>query len=251
MVKKRLGVNSLAFVELLEQGVLQWELMEEIKRLGISKFEVRREWLKEPLELAKMKAVSNRLKIELYYSVPDLLFASKLINSTQLEIFFKEAREMGASKIKMTGGFTNDISDQEVATLRGVMKKYPEISLTIENNQERPYAQWQGILKLLGQCRKKELPIGYTYDMGNYIYVSEAADAELAEIATSIEVIHLKDVKVVNQETVLLGEGDINWSEILKALPNDLPLFIEYPCGSEPFSVLKKEIQKLEKEVHV
>lgn len=64
------------FKDLIDTGVKQWEIFKLVKSLGVSKIEIRREWIVDfQKEIEIMALEVERQGIELLYSVPIPLFS--------------------------------------------------------------------------------------------------------------------------------------------------------------------------------
>lgn len=242
---KNLVVNTLVFDEYLKKGVQQHELIGEISALGIHKIEIRKEFIKNEEELGLIRETAKRFEIELFYSIPELLFEGEMINRNKMKALFKEAREIGASYIKMTGGYATIITQRDIEFINQLIKEYEIKGFTVENDQVASYSTGNKLLHLVRTLRNKGADVSLTFDVGNFMYVDEDPIENAKKMSDIVSVIHLKDVKQNPLETTLLGQGDIPIQSVLNYLPKNLNIVIEYSCGAQPIKVLKQELNKL------
>lgn len=242
---KNLVVNTLVFDEYLKKGVQQHELIGEISALGIHKIEIRKEFIKNEEELGLIRETAKRFEMELFYSIPELLFEGEMINRNKMKALFKEAGEIGASYIKMTGGYATRITQRDIDFINRLIKEYEIKGFTVENDQVASYSTGNKLLHLVRTLKNKGADISLTFDVGNFIYVDEDPIENAKKMSDMVSIIHLKDVKRNPLETTLLGQGDIPIQSVLNCLPKNLNVVIEYPCGAQPIKVLKQELNKL------
>lgn len=55
----------------------------------------------------------------------------------------------------------------------------------------------------------------------------------------------MKNVDRDTHAMTLLDEGSVPMFDVLSVFSDNVDRAIEYPCGKEPFMVLKKEIEKV------
>lgn len=238
-------VNTLVFDEYLKRGVPQHELISKISTLGIRKVEVRKEYIKNEEEFGLIQEAAKNFGMELFYSIPELLFEGKMIENYKMKAFFEEAEKIGASYIKMTGGHSKEITQKNVDFINRLIEEYEIKGFTVENDQVASYSTGDNLLQLVRTLKNKGADISITFDIGNFIYVHEDPVENAKKMSDMVSIIHLKDVKQNPLETTLLGQGDIPIQSVLNCLPKNLNVVIEYPCGSHPLDVLKQELNKL------
>ena len=112
--KETIVINTLVFIELIEEGLSQVEVMKQLGDAGYKKIEVRRELFTDfSDELPKIGELSKEFDMEVYYSVPECLYIDKKVNYTGLETYFKEAQVMNCSKIKVVIGDYEKVTDRK------------------------------------------------------------------------------------------------------------------------------------------
>ncbi|MBM6615179.1 sugar phosphate isomerase/epimerase [Desemzia sp. RIT804] len=245
MKLENIVVNTLVFDEYLKKGVPQHELISKISTLGIRKVEVRKEYIKNEEEFGLIQEAAENFGMELFYSIPELLFEDKMIENCKMKALFEEAKEIGASYIKMTGGYAKEITQKNVDFINRLIEEYEIKGFTVENDQVATYSTGDKLLQLVRILKNKGADVSITFDIGNFVYVQEDPLENAKKMSDMVSVIHLKDVKQNSLETTLLGHGDIPIQSVLNCLPKDLNVVIEYPCGIHPLNVLKQELNKL------
>lgn len=245
MKTENIVVNTLVFDEKIRDGIKQHQFLEEINLLGVQKVEVRRDYIKDEIEFDSIRNTAKEFDIEIFYSIPELLFTDNMLEKEKMRTFFLEADRMGATKIKMTGGFAKDIKQEDINFINSLIKDYHIKAFTIENNQVASYSTGENLYQLTKQLRNKGAEISITFDIGNFIYVHEDPIENAKKLKEMVSIIHLKDVKYNTLKLTLLGQGDIPLKDVLDHLPQNIEVVIEYPCGDQPIKTLKKELDKL------
>lgn len=252
-MSRLIGVNTLVFnEELLEGKKKQWEYLKDIKELGFSFVEIRREFIRDlESEFKETKKQASALNLPLFYSVPSVLFESGKINP-QLKQYFKEVVEMGASQIKLTLGQYEGFSPGIIHKLKGIMEEFPKIQLSIENDQSRDGGSPEKLSALIVTAHEKKLPLKITFDTGNFVYIQEDSEKAAHVLQDFVHYIHIKNVKRNQKGELELAHfetGVVNIPNVLSSFPEGVPAAIEYPCGSkdEAMHVLKKQKEQIEK----
>lgn len=230
MKDNRLVLNFLVFAEKVENGALQSELLPEIAELGFQSVEIRREYFKDlEKEMPVIKAEAERLKLELFYSVPDEVYVDGKINP-KLEDYLVEAKQMGVKQIKWNiGAFDGDLHEDELKTLIE-----SGVAITIENDQTQTSGTITAIQTYMKAVKASGLAIGYVYDLGNWRFVGEDEMKAAEELADYVQYIHMKDVSYEKDQPKAAGldHGVIDWRKVLTILPKNRPIAIEYPTTS-------------------
>ncbi len=246
MEKELLVINTLVFLNQLKEGVPQCEMLDVIHQLGVNKAEVRREYIKNfDLELIDIKKKASDLDMELFYSVPELLYKNGVLQYKNAETYFKEAFTMGCSNVKMIiGGFTS-ITAEDVVRVNKLCDQY-QINLTVENDQTEENGKVLKIKTFVEMFKQLGGEITVTFDIGNWVWQNQDPMECAKQLKEHVTYIHLKDVLgKENPVAALLNEGDVAWKSILEILPKDIPIALEYPCGAYAAKQLVKELDKL------
>ena len=243
-MRQELGINLLVYKDKLDQGVLQSELLREIKDQGISLAEVRREYIKEDAEFETIAKQASQNQMTLYYSVPEKIVEDGNPNKN-LQTYLEEAKRMNIQNVKFNIGSLNQIEKAGVEELKDILSKYT-MTYTIENDQTDENGTFACTKETLEQIRKYELPIGYTMDLGNWYWQKEDPKEAFKQLKDQISVFHLKNIAFQNDQpqTVKLEDGLIPWKTMIEELKDQVKVFIEYPIDE---SKIKEQIETVKK----
>ncbi|MBU3142818.1 sugar phosphate isomerase/epimerase [Clostridium sp. CF012] len=247
MQKNNIVINTLVFLEDLNNGVKQSKLLKDIHDLGINKVEVRREFIKDfETELLEIRDISEELQMEIYYSVPRYLYAGGELNIDEIEESFKEADKMNCRNVKFNIGDYNHLSSENVYIINSLCDKY-SIKLTIENDQTKENGQVKKIQEFLQDAETFGMKVSCTFDIGNWLWQKEEPIENAYKLKPYVTYIHLKDVYMKDKpQATILNQGIIPWINILHIFDRKIPVAIEYPCFPDTLAGLNKEINKLQ-----
>lgn len=240
-------VNTLVYLDQLNAGTLQSELIKGIKGVGGDSAEIRREFIHDfETELPEIKRVAEDEGLQLFYSVPDEVFENGAVNP-RLKGYLDEGTKMGIHAIKFNiGDFANFKGNlaKELAFLSN-----SPIQVNVENDQTQVSGTMNPIAEFLAAVDVNEIDIRYVYDLGNWRFVGEDELKAAKDFAKYTRYIHVKDVTTVDgqPQVVPLDKGDIDWRQALSLLPGYVPVAIEYPVDSDAvladgISLVKKEL---------
>lgn len=234
-------VTMKVFESEIRAGARQQELLARVRGLaGAQGAEIRREFLTNPkTECAAIARENAGLGLELYYSAPAVLFVRDRLDIDTLRACAEEAEAAGASRIKFSAGEWNPGRLEEKAEdLRAAvaMLQAHGLHLTIENDQTQSGGRIAAVEAVLALCRRNGLPVGHTFDTGNWLYTGEDPFAAARALAPYADYIHLKDVRTAAGvlETVFPGKGALDWRGLLDLLPDGVPIGLEFPADSLP-----------------
>ena len=243
--KSQLAVNMLAYEAVMNETNSQADFFEEVVDLGVTKIEVRREYIHQEQEFNVIRQKASKLGIDIFYAVPEILFEDQLLSADQLETYFKEAQQLGAKQIKFTAGYTKEVTLQEDQLLTRLIKNYDIENLTLENGQDSSFAEAETVHQFIQALKEKQLPVSVTFDTGNCLYVNEDPLESFKFLKEDVSYVHLKDVSKDTLTPTLNGEGDVPLADILSQVGETINVAIEYPLGDVPTATLKKEIAKI------
>ncbi|MDI6878113.1 MAG: TIM barrel protein [Desulfitobacteriaceae bacterium] len=247
MNREQIVVNTIVFLNELAGGKPQVELLEGIHLLGLTKVEIRREYLRVfPDDLLQIKRAAQVHQVEVFYSVPDGLFKQGELQGRALEQYLAEADRLGAKLVKFSVGEFNGFSVESLTKLKQILAEFAGI-VTVENDQTKQSGTMKTNREFLRVCQENDLRIYGTFDVGNWYWVGEDPLTNAVELKDYICYIHLKDAVCENSgvRAASLDQGSIAWRQVLQGLPSGLPVAIEYPCGDRPLEVLGEELSKL------
>lgn len=225
-----LGINLLVFKKDLDNGIEQKDILSEVANIGASIAEIRREYLKNTNEeLIEINKLAKKLKLEIYYSVPEKIAYERKINSN-IKVYFEEARQMGSTHIKFNIGDLENLGMHEIDKLKDIINS-SNMKITIENDQTPENGTLRSVTNAINIIKNNSIPIGYTFDLGNWCWQNEDPNNAFDLLNSKITVFHLKNIDFSHNSpsTTLIGNGKINWKSILNKISKDVPVIIEYP----------------------
>lgn len=247
-MSKDIVINLLVFADAVSKGTRQVEFFSEVASLGVKKVEVRREWIKDiTVELPHMRNRAAELGLEVYYSIPAILFKKGKLDHGGLLQVLHEAKILGATRIKFAVGEFDETAQEELIDLKNILSEQT-VLVTVEGDQSPGNGRIEPILALMEACRSNNIQVYATYDVGNFVFVGQEPLYNAVKLSSHVRYIHLKDVEMTSQgpQVRSLDEGHINWRAALSLLPKDVPIGIEFPCGQQPRELLIKTIKKIQ-----
>ncbi|MFD1671843.1 sugar phosphate isomerase/epimerase family protein [Agrilactobacillus yilanensis] len=219
------SINTAVFLEAMQNGVAQSDCVQVLAGMAIDAIEVRGEFFKpetKAQELAAIAEFCQAQNFDFYYSVPEELFTATGLNPSLTENLAM-AQKYQIKGLKYSFGTLPTLNQTELETLKKISTT--NVAVTIENqpNQNGVLATF---VKDLTWVQENKLPLGYTFDSGNWYWIDEKPETAFAALKDQVTIFHLKDIK--DQDTVLLGEGLTDWQSLVQQLKPTSPVFLEY-----------------------
>lgn len=228
-----IGINTLVYMDALREGVAQSAILPQIAKLGVSLAEVRREYITEEAEFDAIAQTAENNDMKLFYSVPESITVNGGINP-EFERFLGEAKRMGVLNVKFNQGDVKDVEPRILQEIDGKAAEYG-VTLSIENDQTPENGTFACTSASLEHIAENGSAIGYTFDLGNWYWRGEDAQQAFDALLGRITVFHLKNVNgAASREelsTTMLQDGVIAWREMLDALSDSVPVFLEFPIS--------------------
>ncbi|NMN00864.1 AP endonuclease [Bifidobacterium sp. DSM 109958] len=249
-----LGINTVMYLDALQQGTPQSALLEGIAT-HFPVAEVRREFIAggnetDPAFADEIEAIRHGVRmfnLRLYYSVPEDFCTDGKVNPN-LERYLREANEMTAQGMKFAVG---DVPNTPLETLReaaALIDRYG-VSVTVENDQSATHGSLEWALASMRRLREADASaIGFCYDCGNWAWAGVNPD-DAFDALMDIEAIGEYQIKNVRFEggaggaedggegahptPSLLNDGVVDWAAQVRRLPADVPVTLEYPAPIE------------------
>jgi len=241
-VKREIIINTI--MKEGEKNLTQVEFLEQLANLNLNLagIEVRSEYFSNDAktrekEFQKVKELSRQNNWKVYYSVHEELF-TKTGGIYHLGFVLEAARHINAKSIKMNIGDLEGIQEANVGEFNELIKNYG-IKVTVENNQTSKNGTFKSVAAALEEIRRKKFNIGYTFDSGNWHFMDEKPLEALDALKSFITVLHLKNMNV-RKETTLLDEGVLKWKEFIAL---NCPIILEYPVS---LASIKSEVFKIQ-----
>ncbi|MFC6322521.1 sugar phosphate isomerase/epimerase family protein [Companilactobacillus baiquanensis] len=233
-------VNTAVFEKDVKNGSSQLDMIKKITDLGIDGVEVRGEFFGEDRdqELTALKDLAQSKNWLLYFSIPEQLFVENKINEN-LTSYLDLAKKYSIGSLKISLGEIDTLNDELVAELKNTLAPY-DVQLTIENEQNE-HGHMDHVLEINKEIKQAGLPIGYTFDAGNWYWINEDPEKAMDKLSSYVTILHLKNIQ--NKGTVLLDKGATNWKNLINAVTPDIPVAIEYPMTLEELKSEFKLVQ--------
>jgi sugar phosphate isomerase/epimerase len=205
-----------------------------IAAAGATGAEIRRELFAGPyLPLKSLRRAAASLGLRLRYSAPFELFrADATLDLAGLTALMAEADELGAEVIKIAighyaGGVTLD-------GLRGLVDR-SLAEVLVENDQTAHGGRWAPIAAFMADCRRDHIAIHATFDIGNWHWSGDDAEAAARVLAPYVRYVHCKAVIADGErfKAVPIDASDTTWRSLVAAFPRTLPRAIEFPLAGE------------------
>lgn len=230
-----IGINLLVYMQELNNGTAQSALLPTIAGHGVTLAEVRREYIKDDAEFDRIREAAEANGLDLFYSVPESLTIGGAAN-LGFEGFLDEAVRMGVRNVKFNQGDVKDVDAAVIAAIDDAAAARG-LTLTIENDQTPENGTLACTAASLAHIREVGGAIGYTFDLGNWFWRGEDADAAFAQLLPDITVFHLKNVNGAADRaalsTTMLPDGVIDWQAMLPQLVPSVPVFLEFPIPAD------------------
>lgn len=236
----QVSLNTAVFLPQLERSKSQLACLLAVDAWPIDNIEVRGEFFAPATKVRELEQIAKLCQKndwELYYSVPEELFLGDHF-APKLKQQLALAETIGIKNLKYSFGHIDLLfSDAKLKQLHDLLANSP-VNVTIEN-QPNANGKLSAITQDLAFDRTEKLPLGYTFDSGNWYWINEDPTKAFLTLRDQISVFHLKDIHA--KQTVLLGKGDTDWQPMLKALKADVPVFLEY--GTADLDELASQVQ--------
>ncbi|TYC49082.1 sugar phosphate isomerase [Weissella muntiaci] len=248
MAERQLIINTLVFENDVVAGAKQQDLLAKISKLGIKAVEARREFFKDfSVELENLAEAARELEMQVYLSIPDVLFDENGALNPKFNQYVAEAERIDAVAMKMNIGSFEKATDAEFAALKLAMSK--RVQLNVENDQSKLNGTMAPIKKFLSLTKTKGLAINFVFDVANWRFVDEDELAAAKLLSEATTVIHLKNAVLTESGHMVVpfDQGNIDWKTVLRSFSNELPVALEYPVESD--QALLKDVVNLKAEL--
>lgn len=231
------SINTAVFLHNIEAGESQLDCLKKLTGSSIDNIEVRGEMFDDNTKDEELKRINllcadNDWKF--FYSVPEQLFNTDQVNAN-LKSYLEMAEKYHIDHLKISLGNMSQITENQLVDLKRLLDQHT-VQVTIEN-QPNDDGIVDVVQKSLAKLKNYDIPLGYTYDAGNWYWIFETPTDAFNHVKNYISVFHLKDIK--RKQTVMLDNGATDWRTIVKQLKDDTPIFLEYDI---PDNLLQNQI---------
>lgn len=197
-------------------------------------------------ELNEIAATVERLRLQCVYSSPEGLWTPEgALDTAALGRALDAAAVLCAPRLKMSiGGFSPAASAASFAALAARLAVAGR-ELVIENDQTESAGTVPALQAFFAAAREHGLPLGMTFDMGNWHYLGECPLHAAQALGEGVRYVHCKGVQREPRRwiAVPLADSAAPWRSVLRALPAGQPWAIEYPlAGEDLLAVTRREI---------
>lgn len=236
-------MNTAIFLDQLQEGKRQSELLPLLENLEIQGVQVRGEFMPETTdafehEMTALVDECNAQHWELHYSVPKALFVDGAVNPKLAE-YLKTAQQYELTSLKFSLGAA---SPEAIQVARDQIQS-SSVTVTVENegNDQGTEINLQEQLPVI----TKDGVIGFTFDAGNWYWVSKNYNvpAIFKKLKPYVTVLHLKNIDVKQLETTLLKDGDTDWQALVAQNDPSVPIFLEYAISTDEISSELKQVR--------
>ncbi|HEX7889375.1 MAG TPA: TIM barrel protein [Ramlibacter sp.] len=245
-----ISLSSFGAAEVRRHGQLWFTRL--AREAGADGVEVRGELLVDAArELPAIADVVREGGFAIVYSSPEGLWsADGALDAGALDRALHAAKVLGAPRLKMSiGGF----GARSVPTLPQLARllEGKGIELVIENDQTVAAGSLAAVEGFFRAAQESGLPLGMTFDMGNWHWVGESALQAAQTCAHRVRYVHCKGVQRLPAKWVAvpLAESAAPWRAVLRTLPRGLPWAIEYPLAGDDLLAVTREQVGLLREV--
>lgn len=218
---------------------------------GASRIELREELFTASLEHEDFFSLDSAIRaqgLECLYSAPlELWLEGQNRPNPALDATLQRATACGARWLKVSlGHFSHD---QDVAALAERLARY-DVHLLVENDQTPQGGRIEPFTQFFAQVEALQMPIGMTFDIGNWTWQDESASQAASQLGRFVEYLHCKAVvrdcagKLI---AVPPQPDDLHaWQQLLEHMPSGVPRAIEYPLqGDDLLRVTREQVDAL------
>lgn len=200
-------------------------------------------------ELHEIAATTERLRLQCVYSSPEGVWTTEgALDAAALDRALDAAAVLCAPRLKMSiGGFSRAASSASFTALAARLAAAGR-ELLIENDQTESAGTVPALQAFFSAAREHGLPLGMTFDMGNWHYLGECPLQAAQALGEGVRYVHCKGVQREPRRWVAvpLADSVAPWRSVLRALPAGQPWAIEYPlAGEDLLAVTRREIDIL------
>ncbi|MDQ4625166.1 sugar phosphate isomerase/epimerase family protein [Janthinobacterium lividum] len=225
----------------------QSHFIDVVADAGGAGIEIRRELFTSDLpDLARMGAAVAARGLYCVYSTPiELWGADGLLQHELLQQMLDEAARLGARYLKVSLGHYP--AAPELQALKARLAAAP-VALLVENDQTAHGGKLATMARFLA-AREGGLPVGLTFDIGNWRWVGEDAQQAARLLAPYVRYVHCKAVidEGGRLSACAVSEADPAWRAVFAHFAPGVQRAIEFPLeGADLVAETGRYIQILE-----
>lgn len=226
----------------------QSHFIDVVADAGGAGIEIRRElFTSDWPDLARMGAAVAARGLYSVYSTPiELWDADGLLRQELLQQMLDEAARLGARYLKVSLGHYPAAPDLQA--LKAQLADAP-VALLVENDQTAHGGALAPMVRFLAAARDIGLPVGLTFDIGNWRWVGEDAQQAARLLAPYVRYVHCKAVLEDGGRlsACAVSDADPAWRAVFAHFAPGVQRAIEFPLeGADLVAETGRYIQMLE-----
>ncbi|HKS12263.1 MAG TPA: AP endonuclease [Pseudomonas sp.] len=218
-----------------------------LAQAGARLIELREELMADQEHLHLQPGIADHGLDCVYSSTLELWQADQAEPCAHLAIALQRASTCGARWLKVSLGFFHPGCDLHL--LAKTLDGQP-VRVLVENDQTAQGGKIDALERFLTQARALGVPVGMTFDIGNWQWQAQSALEAAQRLGRFVEYLHCKAVargasgKLV---AVTPSTHDLQaWQSLLAWFPRGLVRAVEYPLqGDDLLSITRAEVLKL------
>ena len=201
-----------------------------LRAAGASHMELREELFsaQEPAGLGE--AVAEHGLVCVYSSPLEVWQAGQAAPAPELAAALARAHACGAVWLKVSLGFYSPVSNPKA--LAELLEGQP-VRLLVENDQTAQGGRIAPLAEFFSQVQKLGLPIGMTFDIGNWQWQQQSAASAALQLGRYVEYLHCKAVRRTPASKLVAvppqPEDLQQWQQLMQHMRGGLVRAIEYP----------------------
>jgi sugar phosphate isomerase/epimerase len=215
---------------------------------GASGFEIRRELFPEGgVRLDQLRTAIKESDLIAVYSAPWGVWTSNAkLNRNEVLAVFDEAKQAGASYIKLPLGFYDSLSS-DVDELGNCLKEAGhQIQLTVENDPTAAGGNLRRLRSFFENCTRKGIPVRMTFDFGNWSWSDENVFEAAEALADYVVYLHCKEVEDRSARTGPISDNaKAAWRQVLGRFSRVLPRGGEFPITGDDLGLSTKQYVRI------
>ena len=213
---------------------------------GANRIELREELFSASLDHEDFPSLASAIRaqgLDCLYSAPlELWLDGQTLPNAELDATLQRAAACGAKWLKVSLGHFS--ADHDVAALTERLARY-DVHLLVENDQTPQGGRIEPFTQFFAQVEALQMPIGMTFDIGNWTWQGESASLAALNLGRFVEYLHCKAV-IRDSAGKLIAvppqPDDLHaWQQLLEHMPSGVPRAIEYPLQGDDLSRVTRE----------
>ncbi|WP_085679981.1 MULTISPECIES: sugar phosphate isomerase/epimerase [unclassified Pseudomonas] len=225
----------------------QLSFTELLAAAGVSRIELREELFDEAPDTVALSAAISASGLECLYSSPLELWTAQGEPDPQLPAKLALAKALGAVALKVSLGHYHEQCD--VGALQALLQEGDPV-LLVENDQTPHGGRIEPLLRFFQQAQGWGLPLGMTFDIGNWQWQGESALQAARQLGRWVRYMHCKAVQqgadgrlhaVPPKAADLLA-----WEALFDEFSPGLVRAVEYPlAGDDLLALTRAQVHNL------